>query len=100
MKLDERILRCVERGLVTIGVSVKQIVYWYIEDGKGLKPRDIPKNPEEFVNTLKEIFGIGASTLEKAIVREMVMEFGIALKGNSFVEAVEEAKKLGKTEGS
>ena len=94
MDLNERVLDCVERGLATIGENTKYVVYRYMEEEKGLKPKDIPEKPDEFIDVLNEIFGIGAINLEKAIVREIAMEFEIALKSNGFVDAVRKVKEL------
>jgi hypothetical protein len=91
--LEGRILGCVDRGLLAIGESGRHVIYWHMEQDKHLSRESIAKEPRKFIEALQGMFGPGAATLEKTIVREMKTEFRISGDIESFEEAVEEASR-------
>ena len=91
--LEGRILGCVDRGLLAIGESARRAIYWHMEQDKHMRRESFAKEPRKFIEALEGMFGPGAATLEKAIVREMKTEFGISGDAEGFEEAVEEASR-------
>ena len=89
---EDKVLECVERGLSSLGESTRQSIYWHIEHEYGLKHEQIPGRPKEFTKALKTLFGPGASSLERMIVREINSEFKIT-GSESFEKAVALARK-------
>ena len=72
------VLTCaVERGLSALGKSVAQVVFYNIDKRYSLKKRDIVKNPGCFVEALQAIFGSGAETIQKLIIRSICSATGL-----------------------
>ena len=90
-KYKDRILSCVDRGLDHLGENVKHVIYWHLEHEFGVKKDKIPDKPKEFIRGLEGMYGLGATIIERSIVREIVSEFEI--EANDFVEAVRKAEK-------
>jgi|YelNatPaOPRAMG01_1025707.scaffolds.fasta_scaffold526775_1 hypothetical protein len=77
-KPGDRVLACVDKGLSRLGETIKNVIYWYIENEYGLKREEIPEKPEEFLKGLEKMYGPGARVIERNILNEMSEEFGIA----------------------
>ena len=94
LPFNQRVVDCVTRAIdIKYGEGVRQVLYWKFQDTTKLGIRDIPKRPDLFVNCMRQIFGAGSSSIERAITDEMVHEFKIVVPGDpSFVRAVELAK--------
>jgi len=92
-EFENKIIECIDRGLESLGKSVKHAIYWHLEHNKNLKREEIPKKPEEFIKALESIFGAGAEVLEGIIIREIKLEFGLSLKSNSLLEVIKEIKQ-------
>jgi hypothetical protein len=94
LPFNQRVLDCITRSIDTkYGEGVRQVLFWKFQDLTKLPVRDIPKKPELFVDCMKQIFGTGSSSIERAMVEEMCNEFKIVVHGEpSFVKAVEVAK--------
>jgi len=78
--------RCIDTALDDFGTSVKQNLYWAMLMKGGLRYDDIVKNPEEFANSLNQVFGDEESSksAQRAIVREISKVFGLnSLRGSS-----------------
>jgi hypothetical protein len=63
----------------------------------GRSREDIPLHVEELSSTLDELFGVGGSVLGRAIVRRLSAKLGLSFvqkKNSSFVECIEEVKKI------
>ena len=91
------VLECVDRGMVSLGESARQAIYWHIEQDDHLKREEIPRKPQEFIKALQKLFGPGTKTIEKSILRQIRIRFSISRDVESFVTAVGEAKALGNT---
>lgn len=68
---DELLLEAVDEGLVSIGESAKQAIYFYIETVFNIKRHEIPSKIEDFAAALETIFGLGANCLEVLIMKHL-----------------------------
>ncbi len=70
-KISAELVTSLDRALDEYGSSVKQVVYWNFEMTYGYGRESVFSHPEEFVKTLKSIFGSGAALVEKRISSEI-----------------------------
>ena len=70
-QLDATILEAVDKSLATFGESVKQGVYFYLENKYNIGKQDIPSKIDEFVAAIEEVFGIGAKLIEMKIMQTL-----------------------------
>jgi hypothetical protein len=70
-KLDATIAEAVDESLGSFGESVKQVVYYQLENSYHVKKQDIPVKIEEFVTAVEGIFGIGARLIEMKILETL-----------------------------
>jgi hypothetical protein len=89
-ELDTAILECVDRGIGTLGDAAKRAAYWHMEFTFGLRREDIPRRPQAFVRSIRQMLGGGAQVLEKSIVKEMERAFMISAGFRSFDIIIEE----------
>lgn len=89
---DERILKCIEKGMAPIGESSTKAILWHIEKNYQLKLSGIPSKPKLFLDALEKILGPGTPMVEKMIVSRIRSEFNIPGNVESLVEAVKIAK--------
>jgi len=77
---EEILLEAVEEVLSSLGSSVKNTVYFYLEKSFNLKRQDIPYKIEKFANAIEEIFGFGAKLLEIQIMKSLHKKVGQNLR--------------------
>ena len=76
--LQHDILKCVDNGLNKFGASIKQSVYWQLQNKYKIEAKDIPSSPQQFSEALEKILGYGGAVMvERAIVDELIAKFGI-----------------------
>ncbi|MDG6996146.1 MAG: hypothetical protein JRN52_09485 [Nitrososphaerota archaeon] len=76
--LQHDILKCVDNGLSKFGASIKQSVYWQLQNKHKIEAKDIPLSPQQFSEALEKILGYGGAIMvERAIADELVSKFGI-----------------------
>jgi hypothetical protein len=89
------VLDCVERGLFgMLGESAEAATLYFIGSRGGMKLSNIPDNPDWFVESLRNIFGLGTDELLRAILRELRAKEGGRAKDKvqrQFAEALESA---------
>jgi len=92
--LDQRILKCIDDGLQTLGEGGKQAIYYYLEKNLGLKKEEIPKKPEVFCNGLNSIFGKeGTNLIGRWIVEKLKRNFTLNEQSKvNLAEAIAEIK--------
>ena len=81
---------------MSLGKSSKESILFHLEDSFRIKKQNIPKNLPEFVNALEELFGPGASYLEKTIARRLNEKLGLEFEDSQstdFLECVNDARK-------
>jgi len=79
-----------------LGNSPKQAILFHLENSFKIKEETIPINIMYFAEALEEIFGPGASHLEKLIVKRINEKLGLAYKDvekMDFLEHVDQLKK-------
>jgi len=89
------LLEAVDRGLMILGESVKQTLYFHLERMSPDQKKSIADNPQAFISDLEGIFGAGAKVIEKNIVELLYSELGLELREKvdySFVDYVREAR--------
>ncbi len=88
-KVIDRVLECIDRGLLALGENTREAIYWHVRQDYGLSRDDFVARPAEFTKALVDWFGKGGErVLERAIVNEMKREFEIGGKAETYEEAV------------
>ncbi len=68
---DIKILEVIDESLASFGESVKQVVYFHLQNNHHVEKQDIPSRIEEFASTVEEIFGAGARLIEMKIMETL-----------------------------
>jgi len=69
--LNEIILEAVDLGLLNLGETTRQVIYYHVWRIQGLKREEIPVRLEEFYEALQRLLGAGVKAVEKLIVRNL-----------------------------
>ena len=93
---DELLLSAIDDALNSLGESVKQSIYFHIEDKFNIKRHEIPKNLKKFQTSLEKILGQGARFIEILIMKHLHSKIGLSLQSENneleFIKYVNEAK--------
>jgi len=94
---DKLLMDAIDEALSSLGESVKQSIYFHIEN-KFVAKREIPGNIKEFQGGLEKIFGAGAQFIEILIMKNLHAKIGITLAAEAndqleFVDYVNAAKQ-------
>jgi hypothetical protein len=96
-EFDKLLANAIDEALNSLGESVKQSIYFHIENNFKLTRDAIPENLVEFQGGLEKIFGVGAQYIEILIMKNLHKKIGRPLKmGNKqleFIEYVDAAKE-------
>jgi hypothetical protein len=101
-EFDKLLVSAIDEALNSLGESVKQSIYFHIENKFNVARNEIPENLEDFQGGLEKIFGTGARFIEILIMKNLHTKIGLPLKMESeqleFVKYVGVAKRgfLGK----
>lgn len=101
-EFDKLLVSAIDEALNSLGESVKQSIYFHIENQFKVPRKKIPENLAEFQGGLEKIFGAGALFIEIQIMKNLHRKIGVPLKMESenfeFAEYVGVAKRgfLGK----
>ncbi len=68
---EEIFLEAVDEALASLGESVKQSIYYHLEEKFKIPRKEIPNRVKDFAKGLEKIFGIGARFLEILIMRKL-----------------------------
>ncbi|MCJ7762344.1 hypothetical protein MUP38_02675 [Candidatus Bathyarchaeota archaeon] len=79
---NELLLEAIDEALNSLGESVKQSIYFHIEN-KFVTKQDIPENIKDFQGGLEKIFGAGAQFIEILIMKNLHAKIGITLSVES-----------------
>jgi hypothetical protein len=89
-----KISQCIEAALDVFGQDVKISLYYQIEQRYHLSREQIATKPKEVIEYLRLILGATGSTfVEKLIVREITMMFGLEFGSVSLNSVINEARK-------
>lgn len=89
-------LEAVDEGLLILGESGRQAIYFHLQNLYSLKKEDIPNNLKVFADGLRKIFGQGAEVIEKRTIKTLYNKLGINYEEKrklDFLDYVENAKK-------
>ena len=90
-------MSAIDEALNSLGASIKQSIYFQIENKFKVARNEIPENLEEFQGGLEKIFGAGARFIEILIMKNLHSKIGLPLKMESeqleFVEYIDAAKE-------
>ena len=96
-EFDKLLLSAIDEALSSLGESVKQSIYFHIENKFSVARNEIPENLTEFQGGLEKIFGTGARFIEILVMKKLHSKVGIPLKMEGeqleFVEYVDAAKE-------
>jgi hypothetical protein len=90
------LLAAVEESLSSLGDSPKEAILFHLESSFNIKKEHIPENITEFTKALENIFGPGATYLEKLIVKRLYEKLGLESEDSGrldFLESVNEVRK-------
>ena len=93
---ETALLEAIDKGLESLGESVKQAIYFHLEKGFNIPKQEIPNNIETFAAAVEKIFGMGANFLETLILQELREKTGLKDKDSckgKFAEAVTAIKR-------
>jgi hypothetical protein len=95
---DELLLIAIDEALFSLGESVKQSIYFHIENKFSVARNEIPENLQEFQAGLEKIFGAGARFIEILIMKNLYAKIGqpLIMKKTDqleFIEYVDAAKQ-------
>jgi len=89
---NEQIASCIDRGLDRVGPNVKYLVYWHLQKIGHIRRPDIASNPEKFSIALRGLYRESVAAVERAIVQELNIGFGLNCSPAHLVAAIEEAR--------
>ena len=96
-EFDKLLVSAIDDALTSLGESVKQSIYFHIENKFNVARNDIPENLKDFQGGLEKIFGTGARFIEILIMKNLHTKIGLPLKMESeqleFVEYIDVAKR-------
>ena len=96
-EFDKLLVSAIDDALNSLGESVKQSIYFQIENNFKLTRDEIPANLVEFQGGLEKIFGAGAQYIEILIMKNLHTKIGRTLKIKNkqleFIEYVDAAKE-------
>jgi len=75
------LLEAADEGLLILGESAREAIYFHLQKTCSLAREDIPNQPDIFALGLEKIFGRGAKVVEESIVKSLYSKLGIRYKG-------------------
>ena len=95
---DEILFGAIDEPLNSLGESVRQSIYFQIENKFSVARNKIPKNLQQFKGGLGEIFGLGAHLIEISIMKNLHTKIGcsqvtVKNKKLEFTEYVDASKQ-------
>ncbi|MEM1539202.1 MAG: hypothetical protein QXW82_06025 [Candidatus Bathyarchaeia archaeon] len=95
LDFKKALMEAVEEGLLMLGESGRDLIYYNLQHSYGLRKENIPNNPEIFASCLRKIFGEGAEVIESSILRALYRRLGLEYvekKNYTFANYVKDAK--------
>ncbi|MGB9676468.1 MAG: hypothetical protein ACPL0C_04700 [Candidatus Bathyarchaeales archaeon] len=92
---EKALVEAVDEGLLMLGESGREVVYFHLRHYYGFTKDDVPSNPQILVRCLEKIFGVGARAVERDIIkslyRKLKLEY-VEKEAFDFMEYLNEAK--------
>jgi len=94
-RFEKALVEAIDEGLLMLGESGREVVYFHLRHYYGFTKEDVPSNPHILVRCLEKIFGMGARAIErdviKSLYRKLKLEY-VEKKSFDFMEYLNEAK--------
>jgi len=78
-ELNRAVMEAVDDGLLVLGASVRDTIYYTVERDYQIRCQDILGRAEDFHKALERLFGPGARIIEKLIAKSLCSKLGIPL---------------------
>ena len=79
-EFDKLLQNAIDDALLSLGESVKQAIYFHIENRFNVPKNNVSENLEEFQVGLEKIFGAGARFIEILIMKNLHLKIGLPLE--------------------
>lgn len=92
-----QLVMAVDDGLLAFGESVRHAVYYHIQKSYQVKREEVPDKLEAFHKALKDLFGAGATIIEKLMAKNLCSRLNLKLEDHqnwTIVDYVAHVKKL------
>ncbi|MEM2106113.1 MAG: hypothetical protein QXV21_06605 [Candidatus Bathyarchaeia archaeon] len=92
---EKALVEAVDEGLLMLGESGREVVYFHFKHYYGFTKEDVPSNPQILVRCLEKIFGLGARAVERDILKSLYRKLGLEYverKDFDFMEYLNEAR--------
>ena len=70
-QLDATIMEAIDESLASFGDSVRQVIYFQLQNAYHVSKQEIPTKLEEFAASIEGVFGIGARLIEMKIIETL-----------------------------
>lgn len=70
-RFDLIVSKAVDEGLLVLGASVKDSIYYHVEKNRQVKREEIPGRIATFHDALEGLLGAGAKVVEKLIAKHL-----------------------------
>ncbi len=77
MNAETEILDCIDRGLDSLGDSIKKVVYSNFSRMSNTNREAILERPEQFLQSIESLFGKNVHNLEASVIREFMARFEV-----------------------
>lgn len=76
------LLKAVDNGLLVIGESARDALFYHIERNFGIRCQEVPERLEGFHEALEGLLGGGARVVEILIARNLYDRLGLSFEGH------------------
>jgi hypothetical protein len=76
---NDLLLSSIDQALNSLGESIKQSIYFHIENKFKITRTEIPSNLNDFQQALEKIFGVGARFIEILIMKNLYEKIGLQI---------------------
>src|SRR5579872_5562963 len=91
---DLQVIGAIDRGLDRVGPNVKYLVYWHLHNIGHVKRNEIVSNPERFLAALRGLYRESSVAVERAIIQELNISFGLKHSPTQMTAAINEARRM------
>ena len=96
-RFKQVLLEAVDEGLLLLGESSREAIYFHLQNMVSLKKEDAPNRPEALVKGLEKIFGAGARAIEKLILKSLYQKLGAKYeekRNSQFEDYLNDAREI------